>query len=109
MTINTLNVSNSLKKLCVTQDGIAYFAPAFDLLAKLPECCNVSAVSSAICVELDAAMAGEFLSQMLTIECGSEGEIEGVEFTTDEINDCVALFHDICERFPSIVRIAQGG
>ena len=106
--ISTLNISSSLRKLC-SVEGVAYFAPVFELLAELPSSCDVSTVSRTICGELEDTMAAEFLSQFLTIEGGSEEEIDGVEFTTDEINDGVALFNDICTRFPSIMELAQGG
>jgi hypothetical protein len=106
--ISTLNISNSLRKLC-SVEGVAYFAPAFELLAELPAFCDVSTVSRTICGKLEDTMAAEFLSQFLTIEGGTEDEIEGVEFTTDEIKDSVSLFHDICTRFPSIMELAQGG
>ena len=104
--ISTINISNALRKLS-SADAAEYFAPVFELLGELPTSCDVATISRTICGELEDTMAAEFLSSLLTIESGSEEEIEGVEFTNDEINDAVALFHDICERFPEIMELAQ--
>lgn len=105
--ISTVNISSTLRKLS-TPEAAVYFAPVFELLGELPASCEVATASRTICEELDDTMAGELLSNLLTIEGGTEDEIEGVEFTDDEITDSVTLFHDICERFPDIMRIAQG-
>ena len=104
--ISTANISNALAKLS-SAEAVEYFAPVFELLAELPSSCDVATISRTICGELEDTMAAEFLSSLLTIEGGTEDEIEGVEFTTDEINDCVTLFHDICKRYPAIMELAQ--
>jgi hypothetical protein len=104
--ISTINISNTLRKLS-SADAVAYFMPAFELLDFMPEHGTVEDVANMLCTNLPPQMAGELLSSLLTIEGGTEDEIEGVEFTTDEINDAVALFHDICERFPEIMELAQ--
>lgn len=106
--ISTVNISSTLRKLS-TPEAAAYFAPALELLDFMPENATAEDVANMFCTNLKPEMAGELLSSLLTIEGGTEVEIEGVEFTADEINDAVALFHDICERFPAIVRLAQGG
>jgi hypothetical protein len=104
--INTANISNALTKLS-SAEAVEYFAPVFELLAELPASCDVPTISRTICGELEDTTAAEFLSSLLTIEGGTENEIEGVEFTTDEINDAVALFHDICTRYPAIMELAH--
>ena len=105
--ISTVNISKTLRKLS-TPEAVTYFAPAFELLDFMPEIATVEDVANMLCTNLTPEMAGELLSNLLIIEGGTECEIEGVEFTDDEITDAVTLFHDICERFPNIMRIAQG-
>lgn len=101
--ISTINIRSTLQKLGSTD----YFVPAFECLATLPEFMPVEKLASAMYSTLDNDQLANVLSQLLTIESGSEDEIEGVEFTTDEVNDSVSLFHEICESFPEIVERAQ--
>jgi len=101
--ISTVNISNALRKLS-SVEGVAYFAPAFELLAELPESCDVSTVSRTICGELEDEMAAEFLNVLLIVE---DEQDEGL--THGEAEDCSVLFNDICDRFPSIMELAQGG
>jgi hypothetical protein len=101
--ISSENISNTLRKLS-SPEAVEYFAPAFELLGELPESCDASMVSRAICGELEDAMAAEFLNVLLIVE---DEQDEGL--THGEADDCSVLFHDICERFPDIMRLAQGG
>jgi hypothetical protein len=101
--ISTTNISNALRKLS-SADGVTYFAPAFELLDKLPESCDVATVSRTICGELEDEMAAELLSVFLVVE-----DEEGEELTHGEAEDSSVLFYDICERFPVIMELAQGG
>lgn len=105
--ITTSNISTALQKL-VSQGNPEYFADAFVLFSDLPDEMSADQMAIEIVNGLPAEISAEILSSFLTIEGGSEGEIEGVEFSESEIVDVCALFHEICERFPEVVRMAQG-
>lgn len=102
--VSAINIRTALQKL--TSSG-EFFQPTFDLLQSCSSSINVEVLAHVMYANLTNLQMAHVLSNLLTIEGGVEGEIEGVDFTNDEINDCCTLFHEICDNYKDILEMAQ--